>query len=66
MDWARAPLCLSGSPLTIQGGILQAARLTLLDFEAGPVALRPRLPTGLPLQENDSQLWVSARRPPCL
>ena len=36
MDMARAPLRLSGSPLAIQGGILQAARLTLLGVRLAP------------------------------
>jgi len=43
-------------PRDIQGEALQAARLTFLLIEEGPVALRPRLTTGLPFQENDLQL----------
>jgi len=45
-----------GSPWAIQDEVLQATRLTDLFVETGPVALRPRLTTGLPLQENDSHL----------
>ena len=55
MDMERAPLRLSGSPLAIQGGILQAARLTRPDVGLAPWLCVPAFRRVCRYRRDDSQ-----------